>query len=243
MAYPWLFWAGASSEALPPIAGLKYGRALPPARRWIVVWSIVLVATSALLLVLSLHHRNNHWVSFVSNPLRVAAVLMALSYWHADAIPRLALRYAIIPFTLIWCLLVVRVERFDQFSLVTAPFRSLLLLAASLGTLLLLLRHEEGSLLRKDWFWICSGLSLSYGTDVVLEPLSRRLLADHPGMVISAYQIKMVIDIVVSLVIVRGMLCPILPHSSGGSLSPASSPSPSSWPRSAPPSSSTSAVM
>jgi len=243
LAYPWLFWVGAGSEALPPLAALRYGRALPPARRWIVAWSLTLVSTSTLMLILSLQHRNNHWVSFVSNPFRVAAILMALSCWHAEAIPRLVLRYAIIPFLIIWCVLVLKVESFDQFSLVTGPFRSLLLLTASLGTLLILLRREEGNLLQNDWFWICGGLSLSYGTDVALEPISRLLVGTQVGMLTSAWQLKMVIDIVVSLVIARGMLCPIPPRSSGGSSSPASLPSRSSWPRSAPPSSSTSAAM
>jgi hypothetical protein len=238
-----IFYAGAASEVLPAIAGLKYGRALPSARRWIVVWSLILVASSTLMLIFAMQRRNNHWVSFVSNPFRVAAILMALSCWHSDAIPRLVLRYSIIPFVVIWCLLVFKVESFDQFSLLTGPFRSLLLLTASLGTLLLLVRHEEDNLLRKDWFWICGGLSLSYGTDVALEPLSRRLVESHAAMVVSAYQIKMLIDIVVSLIITRGMLCPIPPRSSGGPLSPVSSPSRSSFSRSAPPSSSTSAVM
>jgi hypothetical protein len=243
LAYPWLFFVGAASEALPPLAGLKFGRALPPARRWIVVWSLILVSTSTLMLILSLQHRNNHWVSFVSNPFRVAAILMALSCWHSDAIPRLVLRLAIIPFVIIWCLLVFKVESFDQFSLVTGPFRSLLLLAASLGTLLILVRHEEGNLFRNDWFWICGGLSLSYGTDVALEPLSRLLVGTQVGMLTSAWQLKMLIDIVVSLIIARGMLCPILPRSSGGPSSPVSSPSRSSFSRSASPSSSISGGM
>jgi hypothetical protein len=243
VAFPWILYAGSASEALPVFAALKYRRTLPPARRWIVVWSLVLLSTSALLLFFALQRRNNHWVLFVSTPCRVAAILMALSCWHVDAIPRLVLRYAIIPFVLIWCLLVFKVESFDQFSLVAGPFRSLLLLTASVGTLLILVRHEEGNLLRNDWFWICAGLSLSYGTDVALEPISRLLVGTHASMVSSAYQIKMLIDIVVSLIIARGMLCPIPPRSSGGPSSPVSSPSRSSWPRSASPSSSTSAGM
>jgi hypothetical protein len=236
-------YVGAASEALPPLAGVKYGRALPSARRWIVVWSMILVTTSTIMLIFAMQRRNNHWVLFVSNPLRVAAILMALSYWHSDAIPRLVLRYAIIPFVIIWCLLVFEVESFDQYSLVTAPFRSLLLLTASLGTLLLLVRHEEGNLFRNDWFWICTGLSLSYGTDVALDPLSRLLVGTHLGMLTSAWQLKMLIDIVVSLIIARGMLCPIPPRNSGGPSSPVSSPSRSSFSRSASPSSSISAVM
>ena len=207
------------------------------------MWSLILLSTSTLMLILSLHHRNNHWVTLVSNPLRVAAILMALSCWHPEAIPRLVLRYSILPFVLIWCLLVFKVESFDQFSLVAVPFRSLLLLTASLGTLLLLVRREEGNLLRNDWFWICAGLSLSYGTDVALEPLSRLLVGTHLGMLTSAWQLKMLIDVVVSLIIARGMLCPILPRSSGGPSSPVSSPSRSSSLRSASPSSSTSVGM
>jgi hypothetical protein len=208
-----------------------------------VVWSLVLLSTSALQLVFAMRHRNNHWIGPVSNPLRVAAILMALSYWHTDAIPRLVLRFAIIPFVVIWCLLVFKVESFDQFSLVAVPFRSLLLLTASVGTLLILVRHEEGNLLRNDWFWICAGLALSYGTDAALEPISRLLVGTHASMVSSAYQLKMLIDIAVSLIITRGMLCPIPPRSSGGPSSPVSLPSRSSLSRSAPPSSSTSAVM
>jgi hypothetical protein len=218
-----VFYAGAASQAIPPLAALRYGRRLPAPRRWIVGWALLLLGNDLTQLAFALSGRHNLWLRYLVGPVETGVVLIALSLWHGDSVARLALRVAVPVFTLIWILLVALVERTDTFGLVTGPLQALVLLVASLGTLLLRVRTQEGRLSREDWFWVCTGLSLWYGTAAALEPLSRLLVAEHPSVVSSAYQVKAVVDILASLIITRGMLCPIPPRPSGGSSSPASS--------------------
>ncbi|HEV8196221.1 MAG TPA: hypothetical protein VGP87_06250 [Gemmatimonadales bacterium] len=144
---------------------------------------------------------------------------------------------AVVPlFTVVWFLIIAFVETGESFNVMTGPLKSLVLVAASVITLLLALRVEEGSLIRQDWFWITIGLSLKYGCEAALDPFSRLLVQAHPDIVLAALKAKSVADVIASLAIAGGILCPVPPlRASSGPTSPASSPSPSSSPHSAPP--------
>ena len=96
----------AGSQALPPLAALRYGRRLPAARRWIAAWALLLLANDAIQLAFAARGRHNLWLRYVVGPFEVGTLLLALSLWHADAIVRLALRYAVAVFWLTWILLV-----------------------------------------------------------------------------------------------------------------------------------------
>ena len=234
MAIPWTATVAAASQALPPLAALRHGRRLPAARGWIVAWGLLLLASDAIQFAYAVQGRHNLWLRYLVGPFEAGTVLWALALWHADSVARLGLRYAVLVFGLTWILLVGFVERITTFGLVTGPLLSLVVLGATLVTLLHRIRVQEDGLLREDWFWICTGLALWYGSAAALEPLSRLLVESQPAVVYSAYRVKAVVDIVASLAIARGMLCPI-PPPSGGPSSPASSPSSSSSPRSVSP--------
>jgi len=233
---PVLFLA-AISEALPLLAGARHGLRLDPARRWIVLWSLILVTTAAIALPLALSGRNNLWVGYLFTPLEASAALIGLSFWHGNTIVRTMIRMAVPILIVISLGLMVFVEDTKNFSHIAAPLAALLVLSASVLTILLRIRSEEGSLLRSEWFWVCIGLALRYGGAVALDPLSSILVQTFPDLVISAWKIRSLIVVVASLVIAWGILCPIRPpRPSSGPLSPASLPSPSSLPRSARPS-------
>lgn len=236
MAPPWIAEAAVASQLLAPLAALRFGRRLPEGRRWIVAWALLLFAYDLTQFALLRQGRHNLWLRYPFGPIETGVVLLGLACWHGKAIPRLTLRIAVPLFALVWALLVVFVERTDTFGLVTGPLQSLVLLSAALFTLLARVRTQEGGLFDEDWFWICAGLSLWYGSASALEPLARLLVAGHPSVVSSAYQVKAAVDVFASFILARGMLCPIPPPRSGGSSSPASSPlrsssppSPSPW--------------
>src|SRR5260221_988940 len=218
----------AAAQALPPVAALRCGRRLPAARRWIVAWGLVRLLDDGIAFALATQGRHNLWLRYPVGLLEVVILLIALSLWHRDSVGRLALRVAVPVFTLTWVLLVAFVERTDTFGLVTGPLEALVVLSAALVTLLVRVRSQEGGLLQEDWFWVCVGLSLWFGSAAALEPLSRLLVETHPAVVYSASQVKAVVDVLASLIIARGMLCPILPPRSGGPSPPASSRSRSS---------------
>ena len=98
-----------------------------------------------------------------------------------------------------------------------------MILALSLYTLLTCSLAERGQLTRFDWFWICGGMALFYGSDVAFEPFSRAMLPSRVDLVVAAIELTSFIEIFALLAIARGMLCPNPPLNSGGSSSPRSS--------------------
>jgi hypothetical protein len=196
----------------------------------------VVLSQDGIDLLYSIRGKENLWLGNIIGPIELATVLLALAWWHPKGLRRTTLRVTIPIFVMVWVLLIALVETGDSFNLVAGPLKSLIMLVASVSTLLFALRGEEGNLVRQDWFWITIGLALKYGCDAALEPFSRMLVQTRPDLVLTAFKSKSVADVVASLAIAGGILCPIPPlRASSGPMSPASSPSPSSSPHSAPP--------
>jgi hypothetical protein len=229
MAIPPLAYASSASKVLVVIAGLRRGRRLSPARRWIVAWALIGLLIDGVMLAYALRRQNNHWMSYLAAPIEVSTLLYALSHWHLDRGRRI-LRILAAAFVATVIVLVAFVESLTTFSLVRGPIESILIVSASLVTLLLLIREEQGSLVQRDWFWICAGLALRYGSGVTLGPLGRMLIGDSPAVVLSLLDVRAVVNILSSVLIARGIWCPILPLRYSGLSSPVSSPSPSSSP-------------
>lgn len=229
MPIPAIIYISSASQAVPALAAVRHGRNLPMARRWMVAWSLAGLGFDVILRYYGLRGLNNHWVSYISAPCLAVVALIALSHWHTGSGRRL-LRAAAVAFVAIAVLLVAFVENTTTFSLVRKPVESLLLVFASLGTLLLLARQAPGSLLQRDWFWICSGLALRYGAAVASDPIGRLLIGESREAVSLALKIKAVVDMTAFLLIARGIWCPILPQPSSGPTSQASSRSSSSSP-------------
>ena len=235
MPIPAIFYARSAFQALPAIAALRHRQHLPSARRWIVGWGLAGLAFDGVALTYALRQQNNHWLSYISAPSLVVIALVALSLWNPTTFGRLALRISALAYIGIVALLVAMVESTSTFSLLRQPVESLLIVVASLGTLLVLVRQEQGSLLQRDWFWICTGLALRYGAAVALDPLARLLIGDSRQVVLSALKVKAVVDMTAYLLIARGVWCPVLPQPSSGPSSPVSLPSLLSSPPSAQP--------
>jgi len=229
-AIQYLSWA---SQGFPALAGVRDRGRIPPARRWIIAWGLIGLSLDAVSLWLALRQQNNHWVSYLAAPLEVSTLLLALSCWQPSVAGRRVLCSAAIAFVAADVLLVGSVENVKTFSLLRGPIESILIVVASLATLLVLIRQEQGSLLQRDWFWICAGLALRYGAGAALDPLGRVLVGNSPEVVASVLNVKAVVNVVSNLLIARGVWCPILPQRSYGPSPPVSSPSLSSSPPSA----------
>lgn len=229
MPIPLIAKVAVACQALPALAGLRDGGTLPAARRWIVGGAITGLAFNLIGAVLAARGRPNLWLGYAYAPVEVGLALMALSCWHPEGRLRRGLRYGIPAFLAVeLVLLLTTVENPHDFSLALTPIKSLLILGASLATLLVLIRREQGGLVQADWFWICVALSVRYGVTAALEPFSRIFLRNDREMVYSAFIAQAWIEILVSLLIARGILCPIPRPASSGSTSPALAPSGSS---------------
>jgi hypothetical protein len=215
---PWVLHAAALAQALPPVAALRLGTRLPPARRWVVAWCLVMLASDAAQLWArgAEGNNNNLWVQYIAVPLYNVIMLWALSLWQEHPVSRLAFRIAIPIFIAALVTLMSIVGWSAAYSTVAAPFQSLLLLASALYTLVRNAVRDPGGVTRHDWFWVTLGVSLFYGLRVALPPFAAMLVATHPDLVRMAYFVQAYADIAAFLLIARGILCPLPPARFGG---------------------------
>jgi hypothetical protein len=214
---PFILIAAALSQALPVLAGLRYGRRLPAARLWTIAWCVALIVVDSMQLWLrGSSGTNNLWLRAASAPIQNAIMLWTLSVWQRHAVSRLAFRIAIPLFLLTLVALIPTVGDTGTFSTVTGPFQALLLLAGALYTLVRNAASDPGEVTRQDWFWVTLGASLYFGLRVALPPFAAILMSSHQELVRLAYFVQAWADIAVFLAIARGIWSPLPQARSGG---------------------------
>lgn len=195
------------------------------ARRWIVIWCMVLICLGFTASLLAARGTNNLWLRYVGDPLTTAALLWALGNWHPAKYASLALRAAIPLVLLVSVALTLVFDDPRSFSLAVAPFHSILTLLAAIWTFVALSMESHTSLLREDWFWIIGGVMLHAATATAMQPLAWYLINQRVDLLHAAFNVRAAIELLSFGAITWGMLARQTPRSSGGSLPPRSSPS------------------
>jgi len=197
-----------ASEAFPLLAVIALRRRVRGARLWVVAWCTFLLAWDLTSLCVSWHGHSNLWLTYVLEPVGIALVLWSLSLWQLRELPRLTMRFALVPFVVAWVVLTVAFEDTSGFSRAADPMAALLGLGAAAYTLLARAGRSRGDLLRCDWLWVCGGMALYFGTGTALQPLAALLIAQDPQLVVLAYDAKAALDVAAFLAIARGVTCP-----------------------------------
>jgi hypothetical protein len=231
----WLLMASTASQLFPFVGLLRFGRRLPTPRRWVLAWSAVFFLADLVAIAVAYLWGRNLWTQYFITPIEDVLLLYTLSLWQRESIARLAFRVAIPLFLIAW-LIIVPIEGINNFSLFAWPFQALVMLAASLYTLVSKTMAGSDGVTRHDWFWVSLGTSLYFAPVTALHPFAHAFIDTNPELVRLAYVVKAVLNILVFLLIARGMLCPLIPERSGGSSPRARWPSPSYSSPSAPPS-------
>jgi hypothetical protein len=217
----WLMYAASFSRVLPPIA-LLARRTATPGRSWAAVACLVLIVGDYAARTLGSRGINNLWIGYISNPAVGIATLLALASWQRTPRSHRILLALVPVFALAWIAVVVGAEDVSTFSVAAFPLQALLLLILSLWTLLTNgLSEGTGVLARSDWFWISAGLALSNGAASAIEPLSAMLLSSAPERLFQLFNFRAGIDLIATLAITAGMLCPVTTAPSSPSSSPA----------------------
>lgn len=202
----WYLWASIASQLGPIGAAAVRPAEATGGKRWVVIWCGLYALENAFAIPLALTNHNNHFLDYIFVPIQGATILWALSLWQTQQMARLTIRAAIPAFLLAWILLLF-VENLNGFSLIAEPVYSILALGTALYTLVLRSSEATDSLLREDWFWICSGLALHFGALVFLTPLGAALVRTHPEIIMRAYYVRSFVNIFAFVLITIGFVC------------------------------------
>jgi hypothetical protein len=214
---PWVLYAASLSQALPLLAAFRYGPRLPSPRKWVVLWCAAMLASDAAQLWLrGSDGTHNLSVEYVVVPLHSTIMLWTLSLWQQDPVSRLAFRVAIPLHLLALAALIPAAESAAAFNQFTRPFQSLVLMAASLYTLVRRASAEPERVTSRDWFWITLGTSMFFAIRVALAPFVAIMLGTNTELTRLAYLVSAWIDIAALALIARGMVCPLPQTRSGG---------------------------
>jgi hypothetical protein len=214
---PAVLYAATLAQALPLLAAVGYARRLPPARRWVAVWCLALLAGDAAQLWFRTGGTNNLWLTYIVVPLHNAIMLWTLSLWQEDPVSRLAFRVAIPLDLLALVALIPAVQSAAMFNQFTWPFQALVLLTGSLYTLVTRAIREPERVTSQDWFWITLGTSLYFAFRMALPPFVELMLPTNSELTRLAYVVSAWADIIAYILIARGMVCPLPQARSGGS--------------------------
>jgi hypothetical protein len=204
---PLILHLGAASQLVPLVAALLARRRPSPAAAWTLAWCATLVAVDASALAIGWSGHRNLFLPYLTAPLSTALVLWALSLWHRAELPRLTIRFTIIPFLVACGVLTFALENTSSFSSVVGPLASLVGLAAAAFTLVARSHRDAGRPLGRDWFWICGGMVLYFGAATMMHPLAALLLGGSRDLLVRAYEVKSTLDVAAFLLIARGVAC------------------------------------
>lgn len=209
MQIPFLLKTAAWVQVLPPLA-LLLRRNLSRPVLWVAAGATVSVVGNAAGIYVAHRSGNNHWLGYIDGAVMFSLYLVALAEWQVTYVERLTLRLSILPFLIVYVLLVYFVEDITTFSRYGYPMYSIALLGAAVWTLLR--RAFQPSTLpiqRSDWFWVVGGLALYGATTAVSQPVSAILLAQHRvDLLVRVYEFRAVCIDIAFLAIVAGFLLP-----------------------------------
>jgi hypothetical protein len=220
---PWIIYADMVATAAPLAAAGIHRRRLTAARRCMLWWSAFLVAANTVTVLLGMRNMNNHWLNYLITPVGAGLALWALSLWQTSPLATLCFRLLIPLLGVTWIAIVLLLENTRTFSLLAEPFAGLLVLGGAIYTLVSRASREPGNMFQQDWLWVGGGLALYSGVAIALPPTAHWLLVSHPELVVKAYEVKSLLEIVAFLLIARGMFCPTPASPFGGFSSRASS--------------------
>jgi hypothetical protein len=216
---PWVLYAATYAQALPLLGAVRYRFRLTPPRRWVIVWNLALLASDAAQYWTGESSASNLWILYIFVPLQNAVMLWTLSLWQQDPVSRLAFRVAIPLHLAALVALIPAVGLATTFNQILWPFQAFLLLAGSLYTLVRRSIGEPDRVTSRDWFWITLGTSLFFAFRMALPPFVELVLPADPALARFAYVVSGWADIVASVLIARGMVCPLPPQARSGGFS------------------------
>lgn len=164
---------------------------------------------------------NNHFITYISQPLQGVALLWAIAEWQVIPVLRRTVRLCVPLVLVCWFVDLVVIGDTGNFSMFGLPVQGLVVLAAALMALVTRSVLAEEPVLRQGWFWILSGVAVLSATGTVVYIMQHAAIeAGDYVFVDLTHRVKSGINLVALLAIIGGLLWPSRPAFSGESSSP-----------------------
>lgn len=221
---PMLHYVASASAALPLVAMIRR-RSLRQGGGWLALACMVSLGGDALGLYLSARGLNNHWLAYLVTPLLFSSILFGLGVLQHTAQERAAFRITAVLMLFVSAVLAVVADDLLNFSKYSLPLGSLLVLGASVWTLVrggfpLLGGLPEAA----GWFWIPGGFAVYAAVTAAYLPLIGDFTTSDREFVDAVLRAKSILVIIAFTLVSWGILCQDRPTRSGRSSSPSSSP-------------------
>ena len=205
----WIAYASVWCQLLIFLAGYAVPRRLDQAKIWTMFWAITYFIMNLAARYLGVHHLYNGIINYVTLPVHAIQILMALSYWQRSPTARLTIRLSIPVLVIAIIALTLTIEDVNLPSVVAEPVYSLAALGAATFTVVSLSAHEDGSVFRQAWFWVCAGLILHFGTLAVMTPIAKATVLHDVALYTKVVVLRLWVNVVAELLILIGILCPL----------------------------------
>lgn len=209
--------AATLAQLLPPLAVMPGWARATPARRWIAAWCLLFFVSDIAQFLIGQAVGNNQWFFIFVEPIEDAFLLWALSHWQVKPVARLAFRAAIPLIIATWVTIAFVTGEHATFKTFSGPFRALLMMGATVFTLISNVSSAPERAWNRDWLWTAMGVLLYFGLLVATEPIVAAMGPDQISDMLRVYTVRSIGDVLAFILIWRGMRCP-LPSSSSGSI-------------------------
>ncbi len=207
MAIPIFFHFAFATEALPIAAVLAVrGRRPPDPYRRVAIWAGSLMIIDLASQIIGSLVGNNLFLAGVFEPVEAGLTLWILATWQPRAFGRLYI--TMIPLMGIMTALALVTPGFSGiWDAWLGPSLAILMLIASLQTLIQRALSSRELLTDTEWFWICIGLSIYWFSSVPLPPFLNGYVVTHEVWVWRMLYTRSALLIVAFCLITWGVLC------------------------------------
>jgi len=176
-------------------------------RRLIMAWLLVQLLSDVFQLITLSRGVGNLWTGYIVSPTSDVLMLSALSLWQTHPLRRIGIRVAMVILVPVWFGYAIS-EGVGAFGRYSDPLRSIVILVATLVTLVGNAASTTSRISRQDWFWIATGVALYFALESALGPFFEFIFPNSRDIALRAFLFKARFDILAYVLIAVGLLCP-----------------------------------
>ena len=188
MSTPLIVYVSSATQALPAVVVVAtWGRRPPAPMSRLSIFSLFLVLSDVFLLIARALFGDNHWVTWITEPMEVGLTIWLLACWQPWKRAAPWYRAAPVVVLIATALALLITNPADEFDKWIGPAMGLVALVATLHTGVHRALRAITVLPGEPWFWICSGLALFWLGYIPVDAFAMNYLHSKPAWSVIAY--------------------------------------------------------